>query len=236
MDLYVTNFDKEYNTLHTQSSSGIWQDHTGRAGLVNDTAPLVAFGTEAIDIDNSGQLELVVTNGHVDLFSRGDEKAMYDQPMQIFRRATDGGYRPIAIASLGDYFSGNHVGRGLWTLDANRDGLVDFAVTHQTEPTALVINQCPNGGNWIRLDLKGTVSSRDAVGSTVRVETSGGSHTVFRTVGDGYQCSNDPVLHVGLGDGDDTSVSLSVTWPTGKIQRFKGIPTRQETVLVESIQ
>ena len=28
MDFYVTNFDNEYNTLHSQSSSGTWQDKT----------------------------------------------------------------------------------------------------------------------------------------------------------------------------------------------------------------
>lgn len=233
MDFYVTNFDKEYNTLHTQSSSGIWQDRTGRAGLVAETAPLVAFGTEAIDINNNGELELVVTNGHVDLFSRGDEKAMYEQPMQIFRRSASGGYRSISVNSLGDYFAANHVGRGLWTIDADRDGRLDFAVTHQTEPTALVINRCENVGNWIRLDLKGRKSSRDAIGSTVQVQTSDWNHTVFRTAGDGYQCSNESLLHVGLGDVTDKAVSIVVTWPSGEEQRFERIPTREETVIVQ---
>jgi tetratricopeptide (TPR) repeat protein len=236
LDLYVTNFDKEYNTLHSQTSSGIWQDRTRPAGLVADTVPLVAFGTEAIDIDNSGDLEIVVTNGHVDLFSRGDEKALYAQPMQIFQRSSSGRYHPVATESLGEYFASDHVGRGLWTLDANRDGRMDFAVTHQTEPTALLVNHSPGSGNWIRLDLKGRTSSRGAVGSTVRIETDQERRTAFRVAGDGYQCSNDPVLHVGLGQVDDESVTVVVTWPTGVVQRFTEIPTRRETVLVEVVK
>lgn len=234
VDFYVTNFDKEYNTLHAQSSAGIWQDRTESSGLVPATAPLVAFGTEAIDIDNSGDLELVVTNGHVDMFSRGDEKALYDQPAQIFKRTPGGRYRSVAIESLGTYFQKSHVGRGLWTLDADRNGQVDFVVTHQTEPTALLINRSPKTGNWIRVDLKGRLSSRTAIGSTVRVKTSQGTHTVFRVAGDGYQCNNDSVLHVGLGDISDESVTVEVTWPTGIEQQFDNIPTRSETVLVES--
>ncbi|WP_167547059.1 CRTAC1 family protein [Stieleria maiorica] len=234
LDFYVTNFDKEYNTLHSQSSSGIWQDRTGALGLVDDTHPLVAFGTEAIDIDNSGELELVVTNGHVDLFSRGDEKAMYDQPMQIFQRSDDGRYRGVSLATLGEYFQSFHVGRGLWTSDVNRDGHVDFVVTHQTEPTALVINRTPKVGNWLRLDLKGRTSSRNAIGSTVRIETSQGTHTGFLVAGDGYQCSNDRVMHFGLGDLADQAVDVSVTWPTGISERFPDVPTRDQTVIVES--
>ncbi|QDV84066.1 ASPIC and UnbV [Stieleria magnilauensis] len=234
VDLYVTNFDKEYNTLHTQSSSGIWQDRTGPLGLVEATRPLVAFGTEAIDLDNSGDAEIVVTNGHVDLFSRGDEKAMYDQPMQIFQRSATGRYRSVSVGTLGPYFQNNHVGRGLWTIDANRDGQVDFVVTHQTEPTALMINRTENSGNWIRLDLKGRTSSRDAIGSTLRVETSQGTHTGFLVAGDGYQCSNERMLHFGLGDLDDASVTVSVTWPTGKTEQFTQLPTRTQNVIVES--
>lgn len=233
-DLYVTNFDKEYNTLHTQSSAGIWQDRTGPLGLVDATLPLVAFGTEAIDIDNDGELELVVSNGHVDMFSRGDEKAMYDQPMQIFRRSESGRYRSVSVAPLGDYFAANHVGRGLWTIDANRDGQLDFVITHQTEPAALLINHAPQSGNWIRLDLNGRSSSRGAVGSTVHVETSQGKHTLFQISGDGYLCSNDRILHVGLGDIPDKTVNVSVTWPTGIEEQFSDVPTRNENVIVES--
>ncbi|MCA9140331.1 MAG: VCBS repeat-containing protein [Planctomycetales bacterium] len=234
IDFYVTNFDKEYNTLHLQSSAGIWQDRTDASGLVTPTAPLVGFGTEAIDIDNSGDLELVLTNGHVDLFSRGDLKVMYYQPAQIFKRSPNGRYRSVATSSLGPYFQSNHAGRGLWTIDADRNGLVDFLVTHQTEPIALMMNHSPQSGNWIRMDLKGRRSSRSAIGSTVRVTTSQGTHTAFRLAGDGYMCSNDSVLHVGLGNVADETVTLTVTWPTGIEERYSDVPTRTETVIVES--
>ncbi|MCO8124909.1 FG-GAP-like repeat-containing protein [Stieleria sp. TO1_6] len=233
-DLYVTNFDKEYNTLHQQTSGGVWQDRTSAAGLVTSTMPLVGFGVEAVDVDNTGELSLFVANGHVDLFSRGAERAIYVQPMQVFRPSTKGAFREVAIGSIGDYFGRGHVGRGLWAIDADRNGRVDLVVTHQTEPTALLINHCDNDAKWVRLELRGRKSSRDAVGSRVVVQSSQARHTVFRTSGDGYQCSSDPVLHVGLGTVPDETVSVVVDWPSGRQQRFDAIATDTQTVLVEA--
>jgi len=44
-------------------------------------------------------------------------------------------FRLVAFGTeaIGDYLAENHLGRSLWTLDVNRDGRQDFAVTHQTE-------------------------------------------------------------------------------------------------------
>jgi tetratricopeptide (TPR) repeat protein len=221
LDFYVTNFDKEYNTLHMQSSPGLWQDKTTMAGLVDDTRPLVGFGTEALDLDLDGRSELVIANGHVDMFSRGDERALYAQPLQIFRLTGSANFQSVAVAPLGDYFSGHHVGRSLWTVDANRDGRIDLAVTHQTEPVALLINRCKSAGHWIRLDLVGTSASRDAVGSVVKISTPSSRLTGFKLSGSGYQCSNDPVLHLGLGKLEDSQVDVTVRWPDGVEQSFE---------------
>ncbi len=110
-----------------------------------------------------------MTNGHVDMFSRGDEKSVYAHPMQIFRRNTSGTFDSIGESLSGEYISTPHVGRALWTIDADRDGRTDFAVTHQTEPVALLINRSEESGKWIAITLRGRACSRDAIGATVEV-------------------------------------------------------------------
>ncbi|MCG8652599.1 MAG: CRTAC1 family protein, partial [Pirellulales bacterium] len=232
IDFYVTNFDKEYNTYHEQRGAGIWQDRTSVLGLSTPTLPLVGFGTEAVDLDNDGTLELVVTNGHVDIFSRAGQRSVYAQPLQVFHRRASGAFAPLGDTLLGDYGSSPHVGRALWTLDANRDGRVDLVVTHQTEPVALLINESGSPGNWLALRLVGRNCDRDAVGARVQV-TAGDRHlTAVKTSGDGYLCSNEKWLRFGLGVQNFT-ISVKIQWPDGTLEDYAGLSANQELVIVQ---
>ncbi len=56
-DLYVTNFQGEYNTYYEQLEPGLWRDRTAPMALVAPTLPLVGFGTQAVDLDRDGQDE-----------------------------------------------------------------------------------------------------------------------------------------------------------------------------------
>ena len=239
IDFYVTNFAGEYNTLHLQTGPGIWQDRTAVHGLIRETLSMVGFGSEAVDVANDGSVSIFTVNGHVDIFSRGNEPVMYAQPVQVCRLDKDWASHWIDVKSLGDYFAKPHVGRSLWTIDANRDGKMDLVTTHQTEPVALLVNETVNAKSqtdhsWVRLELVGTTSSRDAVGASVSVKSGEQTLCGFRTSGSGYQCSNDPMLHFGLGQiAKDTKASVTVIWPGGGEETFPDVALDMTQVLVE---
>lgn len=232
VDFYVTNFDKEYNTYHQQRDAGIWQDQTLAMQLSSPTLPLVGFGSEAVDLDNDGSLELIVSNGHVDMFSRGDEQSIYAHPMQIFSRNRSGTYDSVGESFEGEYLSTPHVGRALWTLDANRDGRTDLAVTHQTEPVALLVNASDPSGHWIAFELRGRDCSRDAIGASVEVFAGEASYFLARTSGDGYLCSNEPILRQGLGQWEE-SCRIRVTWPDGTSQSHENLTTNRTWLITQ---
>ncbi|MFK8111378.1 MAG: FG-GAP-like repeat-containing protein [Rubripirellula sp.] len=237
-DLYVTNFDNEYNTFHEQRGSGIWQDLTSKLKLAKPTVPLVGFGSESIDLDNDGVQELVVTNGHVDMFSRGEEKSVYAHPIQVFRRNAANQFDSIAANLGGDYVSSPHVGRALWTIDVNRDGLTDFAITHQTEPVSLLVNRTAENpvarsNRWIEIQLRGRACSRDAIGATLQITTPDGRQlTVPHVSGSGYECSNDSLLRVGIGNASDCK--LDVTWADGTSQSHRNLASQASWLIVQS--
>ena len=235
LDFYVTNFDKEYNTLHDNRSSGLWQDVTSTVNLASCTMPLVGFGTEAVDLNASGKLELIVANGHVDMFSRGNEKSLYEHPMQLFQRGESSTYVSVGERIKSEYFQNPHVARALWTIDANGDHASDFVVTHQTEPTALLINHCTQVGTRISLDLRGTASSRDAVGSLIRVKSDEQTWSAWLLAGDGYLCSNERTLRIGLGQAV-LRCDVEVQWPSGLTQEFKNLETNHQHLLTEADQ
>ncbi|GAA4451255.1 FG-GAP-like repeat-containing protein [Novipirellula rosea] len=237
IDFYVTNFDREYNTLYEQVSPGQWQDRTALHDLIQPTLPLVGFGTAAIDLDHDAQMELILTNGHVDMFSREGKKSVYAHPMQIFQRGNDNRFASMENAFASEYLATPHVGRALWTLDANRDHQTDIAVTHQAEPVALLINRnrAPDNktpGNWIELELTGAVSARDAIGSKILIQCDGKNWTTALTSGDGYLCSNERRLRIGLGD-TDGDCEITVTWPNQTQQTWSSLGRGQCWLLVQ---
>ncbi|MEM9364667.1 MAG: FG-GAP-like repeat-containing protein [Planctomycetota bacterium] len=237
LDFFVTNFDREYNTLHTQVVSGTWRDTTRAAGLAEPSLPWVGFGSEAVDFDGDGWDEVIVTNGHVDVFSRDDQPAQYGQLAQLFFRNDEGVYQTLAFDDQEVYLRQKHVGRGLWTIDADNDRRVDIVITHQTEPVSLLMNQAIEleQSTTLAIDLVGTRSGRDAVGARVTAIYGGQRQTRFLVSGDGYLCSNTKRLHFGLG-GHQGAVDIEVTWPDRKTQSFRLAEPNASYVLVEGTE
>lgn len=233
IDFYVTNFSSEYNTYHIQDAPGIWRDQTTLANLALPTLPMVGFGTQALDIDNDGSLELVVSNGHVDSYEDLSKTSPYAQPMQVFRQVTQNQFESVGERIPSEYLQKPHVGRALWTLDVDRDGRLDVVVTHQTEPVALLMNTTPAGGAYLNVQLVGVESSRDAVGAVVKVKAGDQSWTATVTSGSGYLCSNERVLSFGLGQGVKR-VDVEVMWPSGTQEYFSGLDCVTNWLLVES--
>mgnify|MGYP001555947860 CR=1 FL=1 len=233
LDFYVTGFNNEYNIYYDQRSSGFWADRTASLGMVAGTRNLVGFGTEAIDFDNDGVEELLVTNGHIGDFGPGSSP--YAQPMQLFRASPDGRFRLVDMNAWGEYFSTPHVGRVLFTCDANQDGRMDVVVTHATEPVALLVNHSDPQYHRIAFRLVGTRQARDAVGATLQFEIRVGSKKqprhLFRLSGHGYLCSNQAELVCGTGSASVVH-DVRVTWPDGESQRLGDLDADAEYLIV----
>ncbi len=117
---------------------------------------LLGFGTEWIDFDNNGTLELIVANGHVD--DLDDDEITYRMPPQLFGAMRQGVGPRSTAQQLGEYFTSDHLGRAMASIDVDRDGRTDVAVTHLYDPVSLLINQTEQGGRSINLELKSTAS------------------------------------------------------------------------------
>lgn len=240
IDFYVTNFDQEYNTLHLQTGPGTWRDSTMAVDLGTDTLPLVGFGTTTTDLDGDGNNELVVANGHVDIFQRDDlsdeptdqpaRRSQYAQPMQFFRHGDDGRFEPAAIS--GEYLSQPHVGRSLWTMDANRDFRPDLVVTHQTEPVALLVNHTESSAPKLKLHVTGTQSSRDAIGTKITVRAGDWERTHWVTSGGSYLCNEEAGWMLSCPDAA-TNVHVQVTWPDDQQQNFEELATDSEWLFIQ---
>lgn len=230
LDLFVTNFKDEYDSLYLQQSGGVFTDVSRSAGLRNDNFRYVGWGTQFLDADLDGASDLVAVNGHVDDYR--DEGGDYQMPPQFYRNLGDGRFMQPSAADLGPYFGEKFLGRGLARLDWNGDGRMDFAVSNVNAAAALVSNATEAPGRFLNVRLVGTKSSRDAIGTTVEVRA-GERRWIKQLVGgDGYMASNERVLQFGVGAAAEVD-SIEVRWPSGSISRTDGVQTDDTLVFVE---
>jgi tetratricopeptide (TPR) repeat protein len=231
-DFYVTNFENEYNTLYVSRSETGWYDQTGQAGLIDATMPMVGFGAQAVDFDNNGEPEIIVTNGHVNQVTDEKGKDTYWLPTQLFQRNVNGNFVSVETQIESPYFRSKHVGRALWTIDANRDYKVDIVVTHQTEPVSLLINKTESSYSTLALRLVGKRVARNAVGAIVTVASQSKVASFWLASGDGYLCSNERCIRLGLGM-QSRDVDVTVQWLDGQTQSWTSLETNKEWLLIQ---
>lgn len=230
LDLYVTNFFQDYNTLYLNQTNLTFVDHTPAFRLVNPTMKTLGFGTQSIDLDLDGDGEIIVANGHI--YDRRFEGTPWQMRPHCFRRLQDGTCQDIAD-EIGPYFRGEYIGRSVARLDFNHDSLPDAVVVHQDRPVALLINETQNPGRAIVLKLRGIQSNRDAIGARIEFRVGDTDRMIEVAGGDGYCASNERTMIIGVGQ-TVTVPAITVRWPSGHIDKLVDVPTNKNLVLVES--
>jgi tetratricopeptide (TPR) repeat protein len=232
LDLFVTTFANENKLLYLSQPDGSYVDCAQASGLRESTFPFLGFGTQFLDADLDGLLDLVILNGHIDEFPNQGQS--YRMRPQFFRGLPAGRFGELKANQTGPFFDEERLGRSLSMLDWNRDGLVDFVATYLDGPVALVTNTTRGAGNSLRLKLVGTVSSRDAIGTCVRVTPRQGDAELrsFLVGGDGYESSCERLIQVGVSASEHVD-RLEIDWPSGMISVFHDVPCQMTWLAIE---
>ena len=201
--------------LLMNTGEGYFVDISQQSGLAAQVRDMAGFAAIAADFDNDGRKDL--------FFSRGDVQAhpvhagvRIDQHNSVFWNASDGTFSAMTDeAGLASAPPRRH--RGAAAGDLNGDGRLDLVVTALGHPAEAWINDSDGAGDWLAIELTGTVSNRDGIGATIRLDTASGSQFNSAATSTGYASSSAGPVHFGLGR-DAAVESVSVRWPSGSVQ------------------
>jgi enediyne biosynthesis protein E4 len=219
-DLLVTNLAGETFVLYENDGAGAFTDVRTRTGLAAPTASMTGFGTDWLDYDNDGWLDVFFANGAVNTIAaqRGQPRP-FRMRNQLFRSLSGKRFED-ASANAGPAFAEPEVGRGAAFGDVDNDGDVDIVVTNNGGRTKLLLNQGSAGTHWLQIDLEQPAPNRLAIGAYVGVERTGRPTLWRRVKTDGsYLSASAPRLHFGLGPSPAVDAVL-VQWPDGQLERW----------------
>ena len=223
LDLYVTNFSEDYNSLYRNLGNGRFRDVTYLAGVGFPSWKLLGWGAVFADFDNNGWEDLFVANGHI--YPQVEESQLgtrFEQRKLLFRNTGNG--RFIEIAQRSDSgLNRPSSGRGAAFADFDNDGDLDVAVSNMDGRPSLYRNEAGNqNGHWLVLTLEGVRKNRSGIGTRVIVENSGGRQIREVRGGSSYQATNDLRLHFGLGESNKVE-KLTVRWGPSQVQTFQNL-------------
>jgi hypothetical protein len=220
VDLYVTNFSDESNTLYRNEGEGAFSDVTHQAGHGEVTVLFLGWGTSFLDVDNNGWKDLIVANGHV--YPQVDSQKWgtgYAQQPVLFRNLGNGTFGRVGARARSG-LAGAFNGRGLAVGDLDRDGQLDVVLNNADSRPTVLRNVNRPAGHWLELKLVGDAgknSPKDGTGAVVSVSTGRLRQRLDAVSGGGYGSQNDPRLHFGLGAFSKID-SLVIRWPGGETE------------------
>jgi hypothetical protein len=210
IDLLTTTFSEDYFPLFQQAAEGFFEEVSGQAGLGAATMPYLGWAAGFDDLDNDGERDLWLANGHVYPNAGKLGSTTYLQPFAVFRNVR-GRFSEVKAGLPAGSFRGAAAG------DFDNDGRVDIFVLPVSGPPLLLSNRTATSNSWIGFAATGAGGNRDALGARVRVEGCGRKWFDVVRNGGSYLSRNDPRLHFGLGSCRVLDQAV-IEWPSGKRQ------------------
>jgi hypothetical protein len=233
LDLIVTNFSDQYNTIYRKNKDGSYADVSKATKTADVSMPYVGWGTKFFDYDHDGWLDLLVVNGHVYPQIEGAYPGgKYRQRKLFYRNLRDGTFEEIA-GQLGAALTEPRASRGAAFGDYDEDGDVDVVINDLDGPPMLLRNDGGNkAGHWIKLQLTGTKSNRNAVGARVTLKVGNLVQIEEVYAGDSYLSHSDWRLHFGLGAAT-TVDEISIRWPSGAVEKMAKVAADRVITITE---
>ena len=217
-DVYITNTPSIGNMLFRNNGNGTFTNITS---LFNLQMFQFSWGAVWFDSDNDTRQDLFVAT----IPYAPNQYPGYNSFFKNLNSSFEPQFSSGLTSNASSTFS---CARG----DFNGDGLFDI-LTHSYAPIGTQIwENTTITGNYLKLNLEGVISNRDAIGTRIELFSPGSRQFRYTFNGEQYISQNSQWQIFGLGASAIVD-SLIIRWPSGFVDKYYQIPVNQNLFLLE---
>ncbi|HUY72302.1 MAG TPA: FG-GAP-like repeat-containing protein, partial [Gaiellaceae bacterium] len=219
-DLFITNSRGQphaaYQSVILKTGETAYVPEMAKFATALDRKATVGWGDSFVDLNNSGNLDLIIANGAIPVTNLKKDT----EPVQVLQNLGGGRFTnasgivdPTGLPKI--------IGRGLAAADFANDGRMAVAINTIGGPLVLLEEKGPVG-HWLEVSLKGFQA-----GAVLTATLPNGRSIVEELhAGSSYLSSEDPRAHFGLGAATKVE-KLTIRWPDGRLSHLSNLAADQ---------
>jgi tetratricopeptide (TPR) repeat protein/peroxiredoxin len=148
----------------------------------------------------------------------------------MFANNRDGTFAEVSGAVGLDFLEDS---RTFVLADLDHDGRLEVVLKNRNAPQVRVLhNAMTDLGHSIAFRLRGHQSNRDAIGTSITVETGNLRQTKYLQAGSGFLAQHSKEMFFGVGK-PEGEIRATVRWPNGLTQQFERLPVNHRIEIEE---
>ena len=234
--VFVGNFSKEMIGVYRHDRGALFSDRAAVSKIGRPSLMTLTFGLFLFDVDLDGDLDLFAANGHVQSDIESTQEGItYEEAPHLFINHGDGTFDDV-VPDVAGALARQAVSRGAAYADYDRDGDLDILITENGGSVILLRNDLMERTgpppHFLRLTLQGTDTNRDGISARIQMYIDGTVQERRVRTGSSYLSQSELTATFGLAN-TETVDSITVDWPSGKIDRFESVQANVEYRAVE---